>query len=835
MPHDAEVAITASTLVLENARVRRVLEKENKVWLTRAFARADGIDLVQVQSEEFLILLMDGTALTAGDYQAHENPSVMRNDREALVRIAYVLRKPCPGAPRTVQVEYRLGSQPYLRKRLILEMADGEAVDRLEVERFWTRMVCDLGGIGEPVFIGGSWFAGLEYPGSYAEYASGLVTLAHFPGYAKPDADGDWRICSKSAVLGTGQSGDPLELAFGDYLDTIRRPAPRHVLVNTWMSSVRTPGSIDDLMSFFDAYHRKLQRCGVQLDSLQPDLMGWEPETLSRPRKDIFPEGYRPLRGALAQRGSTLSLWLALNGTGNLSRRFPGVERTARWLEARGIKRAQNPFQDFDGHFCVSVPAYAAMMRETLRDTMADGDIAYFKHDFVQVACGADGHGHLPTIRHGMEANTDTLLDFMAWERELKPEILLAPTSYVWPSPWWLTHANYLWYCASDSGAVSSWPQKSNPEWEMNYHDGHFYKLFHAWRHQVPMSAFNTQAFLRHTRPDQDTLRDWTDYAMMACGRGLRLMDLYFEPSDLSEVFWQALGESLRWWQDHLDVLGTTRMVGGNPHQGEVYGYAHWCGERGILCLRNPDVREQAVRVPFDKTVRYRGETGRPFRGRVIYPYVEELPAQFTSGQPLLLSVPGYTVMLIELEPGTAPEGVPAAPAGSIEGGGSIVCAQRDWTQPPADDCHALTARVWVRVPDEDMARCELFLVARSVGALPEFPLVAIDGRPAAVHSAEGSGDTPARTPSEHDTDAAKWALRCIDLQPFRGQAVEVTAASAKNPVPFMLDAWLVADRPVAFPAIPPDHSLPPTFWHHVRRQTVRLCSYRLSVTPLHH
>ncbi|MEW6752513.1 MAG: hypothetical protein AB1505_16225 [Candidatus Latescibacterota bacterium] len=832
---EPRVSIAEGEVVLSNALVRRVLRHEDDVWRTASFARAGGADEVGVRSDEFLILLMDGTGLTAADYRVDGSPAVAERGADAMVRIRYVVRQARPGVPTTVHVEYSLGGGPYLRKALALEMAEGDVVDRLEVERFTTGSVCDLGGIGEPVFVGDAWFAGLEYPGSCADHCGGLVTLAHHPGLARTTRDGGWGIRSKTAVLGTGHPDDPIELAFSDYVSTIRRPSPKHLLVNNYATSVRNPKSADDLLSLFNAYDSHLKPYGVKLDSLQPDLLGWEPGTLSRPRRDILPDGYRPLRDGLQQRGSTLSLWLSLNGTGSLWRDSDG--RSGQRLAEQGIKQAQGPFQDFGGYFCMCVPAFQDAMRQTLRQAILDGDISYFKHDFVQLTCTAEGHGHLPTVRHSLEANLDALLGLLEWERQLKPEILAAPTSYVWLSPWWLMHASYVWYAASDSGAVCAWPQRAAAEWEMNYHDGHIYRVYHAWRHQVPVSAFNCQAFLRHIKPDQEALREWTDYAMMVAGRGLRLVDLYLEP-DLSAAQWRTLGESLRWWQGNVEVLGTTRMVGGDPHKGEVYGYAHWRGEQGILCVRNPDVREQAIRVPFDRTVHYRGPADQAFRGRVIYPYVEGIPAQFTSGQPLLLSVPGYTVMLIELERGEAPPVIPAAPAGLIEGRAWVTYAARDWTQGPdcyADPSLALTAIVRVRIPDEEMARCDLFLMVRSVGELPGFPAVTAHGRPVAVQVASGSGDAPARVPAARDTEAPRWSLRCIDLLPFRGDWVEVVAESGRNPIPFMVDVWVVADRPVPVPPVPAGPSLPPLQWHDQRRQTVRLLSYRISTTPLHH
>ena len=150
-PATAKATLTDSRIVLENSSVRRVLEKDNHAWRTRSFARADGTDEVRVESAEFLILLMDGTKLGLDDYRAGGAPVINKNGKSAVVEITYV---PCscsrPGTPRSMLVRYALGEEPYLRKTLTLEMAEGDAVDRVEVERFRTTLPCDLGGCAGP-------------------------------------------------------------------------------------------------------------------------------------------------------------------------------------------------------------------------------------------------------------------------------------------------------------------------------------------------------------------------------------------------------------------------------------------------------------------------------------------------------------------------------------------------------------------------------------------------------------------------------------------------------------------------------------------------------------
>ena len=819
-----------SSIVLENSQVRRVLEKKDQVWRTTSFSRADGSDELLVESDEFQILLMDGTKLDIGDYRPEGDPVIGKQKDHQLVEITYVPRQGLhPEAPQKIRIDYLLAEKPYLRKNLTLEMKEGEAVDRLEVERFRTRAVCDRGGIGQPVFIADAWFVGLEYPGSFVEHAGGRVTMAHYPGLAK-EKDGKWVIQSKTAVAGTGAREDPLELAFRDYLETIRQPAPKHMLANTWVVDEVPLGprgyATQDFLDYYDLFHKNLAPYGVRLDSLQPDMAKFDPESVSLPHRKLIPGGWGPLREQLEARGSTLSLWLALNGTGN------NVE----WMMAQGYERANGPFDRF---FCVSAPKLNAATREALQNAIEEGNVSYFKHDFVQMMCSLEGHGHLPTYRHGFEANLDATLELLDYERQLNPDVLNAPTSYVWLSPWWLMHANYIFMGISDYGAVSTWPQLSYREWEMTYRDDQFVRIYKQWRIPFPMSPMITHTYLPYRfhrkQGPPESLREWTDLNAMVFGRGLRLIDIYSDGRKFTPRFWQAMGEFARWYQDHVEVLGETRMVGGSPRKGEVYGFAHWKGNRGILCLRNPDVAEQAIQVPFDKSVAYREKAGTPFRGRVIYPYVEDLPDPFTSGEPMLFQVPGYTAMLIELEPGEAREVTPAQPEGVIEGTGSVLPEEADWSNVyKAYPNLKLTAKVTLQVPDEEMARCDLFLISRSNGELPEFPTLTLNGQPAKFYAVEGAGDTPGEGRVPRDTDTINWSIHSMDLRDFRGQEVEMVAISSENPVPFLLDAWVVADRPVKSATVD-EENLPPRFWQNYRRQTVRLLSYILGRVPLHH
>ena len=784
----------AEEIALENRSVRRVLAEQDGVWRTVQFARADGTDRLAVESDEFLIRLMDGTEQTAADYRSVGRPEERVAEGVRTLTIRYAPRTAGGGGVANVEVEYRLADEPYLRKSIRLTFAGdapNAAVDRLEIERFRTDTPGARGGRGEPVFLGAAWFAGLEYPGSETGIEKRQVTLAHFPGSARRAAAGDAAVVQgKTAVVGTGVKGDPLELAFGDYLQTIRRPSRVMLHYNSWYDLREAEITPATILAAYDAFRTNvLEPYGVQMTTMVPDD-GWqEPQSIWAPRAAQFPDGFRPLREALEAHGTRLGLWMPFNGF-NLD---------VPWGAEQGYEKSNQ-----GRYYCLVGPKYNAALRSAIERLIRDGHLNYFKHDFNQLQCSAEGHGHLADARHGHEANLDAELDLLAFERRLQPDIFLNVTSCVWHSPWWLMHADTIWMDAEDYAYDTTWPQLSPREWDMSYRDVHFYKVYAEQQRLVPLSAMMTHGIIhgryqKHGGPDE-TLREWSDQVVMYYGRGVQLMEWYITPTMMTPDRWEVLGRATKWAITNRAVLEQSVFVGGDPRQGRPYGYAHWQGDRGLLVLRNPDLAAREIVVPFDKSVRYRGETGRPFRGRVIYPFVQDLAVPFSSGTPIRLPIPGCTVLVCELEPGEARS------ADKVEEPSALRAAAK--LTPNAAGAEML--RVVVPVPDEDMPRCEVVLVAhtRQHGEVM-FP-VTLNGE--AVTTRVGRGDD--------------WVMQSVDVRSRRGRPAEVEFVlnPGKDATPFdrpavTVDAWVVADRAVEAGG-PPTADLLPIAPRH-RRQTL--------------
>jgi hypothetical protein len=87
---------------------------------------------------------------------------------------------------------------------------------------------------------------------------------------------------------------------------------------------------------------------------------------------------------------------------------------------------------------------------------------------------------------------------------------------------------------------------------------------------------------------ETDPGHDFSSEVHSYFGSGTQLQELYITPSLLSSADWDVLAEAAKWSRRNAGVLIDTHWVGGDPRWLEVYGWAAWTPERGVLTLRNP-------------------------------------------------------------------------------------------------------------------------------------------------------------------------------------------------------------------------------------------------------
>ena len=85
-----------------------------------------------------------------------------------------------------------------------------------------------------------------------------------------------------------------------------------------------------------------------------------------------------------------------------------------------------------------------------------------------------------------------------------------------------------------------------------------------------------------------DDLKDLADEIRSFFASGTQLQELYISPQRMTPAMWDLLAEAARWSRSRADVLCDVHWVGGDPARQQVYGWAAWSGNKGVLALRNP-------------------------------------------------------------------------------------------------------------------------------------------------------------------------------------------------------------------------------------------------------
>jgi hypothetical protein len=642
----AYARIEAQQCVIGNAALERVVSLSGgKVGTTRIRNKLARQDL-PLESVEFSLTIDNTRILTAADFTlTNKEVRELAQGRKQLV-LTFAHEK--PGIEVQLRYEAAPGA-PWLRKILAVRAVDGTKplLNRIDVERFSTDAACEVGGLGQPVFMAGSVFTGLEYPAGHNEARASarakpsaprfLVALWHLPGKVLSPA----LLESKPAVLGAAGAG-AVERGFAEYLARIRIPPRTHVHYNSWYDIRQDQMSTEAFLATFAEFKKHLcDKYGVRMDSFVPDD-GWQDRSsIWEVSAKLFPTGLDQLSAGLKAGGSSLGLWHPLTAVqGNL---------VMKWCREHGYET------DKAGtHLCLSAPRHNAQLREVMTRNVKRYDLTYLKHDFNSFACDGEGHGHLPRPEYGFEANVDAYIEMLKLLKQVNPKVFLNCTGGMWLSPWWLMYCDTVWRGANDTGYEQSHPFVDQRLQSISYVDGVLYDDFIKNRCQFPISALMTCGIvygqLHMLGGAHEPLESWTDNTVWSVCLGLMMKELYITPRLLSETHWDVLGKSLRWAEANKDVLVATQMILGNPHRGEVIGYKHAVGDRTIVFLGNPSLRPQKAVIDF---LPPGGDNTRRLV-QIVYPYRKVLARDADPAERVEIALAPNEMLAIEALPSAA-------------------------------------------------------------------------------------------------------------------------------------------------------------------------------------
>jgi hypothetical protein len=468
------------------------------------------------------------------------------------------------------------GATPYLRQEITIQ-AGAEKVPLTDVRVFQFRdpEARVVGSVAGSPIVSGDYYLGFEHPLSYASVTAGEVIA----GLKRTLPLSAGQAITYSSVVGVARPGQ-MRRDFLAYLESERAHPYRTFLhYNTWydLGEGQRFGATD-VENRMRAFGEELVRKrGVTMDSLLMDD-GWDNTSSMWQFDSAFPDGFTPLRSLAKKYGFGLGVWLSPWG---------GYEEEKRQRIAYGESHG---YEIVKGGYALSGPRYYAKFEEACLNFITRYGVNQFK---------LDGTGNAGQVFPGSIFDSDfsAAIHLIERLRQQDPQLFINLTTGTKPSPFWLRYADSIFRSGEDHdfAGEGSWRQK----W-ITYRDEQTYRNIVKGGPLFPLNSLMLHGIIYAAKAKNlstDPGHDFADEVRSYFGTGTQLQELYVTPSLLNSADWDVLAESARWSRKNADTLRDTHWVGGDPGNGEPYGWASWSREKGILVLRNPSARKQKIRI----------------------------------------------------------------------------------------------------------------------------------------------------------------------------------------------------------------------------------------------
>jgi len=591
-PGNGEGKVKQSELVLENKTIACTWSiAGGQIKLGYVTDKLSETTLQLRQAECFQLVLGGGRIVKASDFEIIDKPDLKNlepnckssrlAERFGGRQISLALASPDDNLKVEWRAILRDGSN-YVRQQIAFATKN-EAIEVKEIVllELAAPQAEVMGSVdGSPVVAGNMFFA-YEHPMSKSQILQGNLQRFRcslpYNAPLKPDEP-----IVQSSVIGVVPQGQ-LRRGFLYYIERERAQPYRPFLhYNSWYDIGYGPAKIQEqqCLEVIELFGRELvRRRRVVMDSFALDD-GWDDNASLWQFHKGFPWGFSGLRKVAEKYDSTLGAWLSP---------FGGYGKAKQ--ERLKYGREQG-FETNRSGFSLVGPRYYARFHNVCVRMMREYGLSYFKFDGI----GTTGRptGAAAEFAGDMEA----LVRLIGELRQVKPDVFVNITSGMWTSPYWLWHGDSVWRSGRD-WSTHGWGSKRQQQ--VTYRDKETYHNVVRRSPLYPLNSLMTQGvmFANHGLPDEvDGLED-DIRAFFASGTNCQ--ELYITPSLMRPQDWDALAEAAKWSRDNADVLVDTHWVGGDPAEGQVYGWAAWSKRKGILALRNPHDKPSKITVDIAK------------------------------------------------------------------------------------------------------------------------------------------------------------------------------------------------------------------------------------------
>jgi hypothetical protein len=437
-----------------------------------------------------------------------------------------------------------------------------------------------------------------------------------------------------SAVIGVAPAGQ-MRRAFGAYIERERAHPYRTFLhYNSWFDiGFFTPYSQADALNRIHAIGDELHvKRGVTLDSYLFDD-GWDDHNdLWKIRSD-FKDGLEPLTKAAAQYGTAPGIWLSPWG-GYGPAKKERVETAKR-----------DGFEIMNGGMALSGPKYYQRFHDAVMEMITRYGVNQFKFD---------GTGNADQVVKGSQFSSDfdAAIHLIEDVRKVKPDIYINLTTGTYPSPFWLRYADSIWRGGDDTEFAGVGTDRER--W-ITYRDADTYSGIVKQGHLFPLNSLMLHGIVfaqKAPHLETDPGHDFANEVRSYFGTGTQLQELYITPSLLSNDDWDVLAEAAKWSRRNAPTLKDTHWIGGDPRWLEVYGWAAWSPQKGIVTLRNPSDKPQEFSLDVGKAFELPDGAPRSFIAKS--PWLDEAARpslELEAGHAKRIELAPFQVLTLEAAP----------------------------------------------------------------------------------------------------------------------------------------------------------------------------------------
>jgi hypothetical protein len=639
-PGTADVTVQGEGIILRNAELIARWSTADHRLAHGSFGRLSLVDGERLLGDAFTLVLADGKTLPSSAMRIAATPQVETLQADAgAARLEQrfggkrvVVRLEDPGSELVAlwSAELRDGDN-YIRQEVSFSSQANVGIREVRLFDFAFLGAQVSGTVkGSPV-TAGDIFLGFEHPLSHCGVKGHTQVRCSIDRELPLKAD---QTIKYSSVIGLSPRGQ-MRRGFLNYVERERAHPYRPFLhYNSWFDigfgeRYAQAAALDAINAFGDELNVKR---GVKLDSFLFDD-GWDDPRSLWSFDPGFPDGFTPVKEAAAKYGAAPGIWLSPWG---------GYDKAK---EQRMKYGGEQGFEMNKGGFALSGPKYFARFRDVALEFIRKYGINQFK---------IDGTGNVNSVFPSSDFDSDfhAAISLIGEWRAVKPDIFVNLTTGIYPSPFWLRYADSIWRGGDDSNfaGVGPWREK----W-ITYRDADTYAGIVKKGSLFPLNSLMLHGIIYARQAEHlsdDPGHAFAHEVHSYFGSGTQLQEMYITHSLMSDPEWDILAESANWSRKNAPTLVDTHWIGGDPARLEVYGWAAWSPEKGIITLRNPSDHPQTFSLDVGKAFELPPGVPRKFTAHSPWKSdAKKLRTPLTAGKSCELRLRPFEVLNMEAIP----------------------------------------------------------------------------------------------------------------------------------------------------------------------------------------